>query len=280
MDKTLLTQISFYDKIEMEVFMKKLFFLSLLACALFFSCSKRSDEDISLKKVQDAGVFVLGLDDSFPPMGFRDENNEIVGFDIDLAKEVAARLGVELKTQPIDWASKEQELATGNIDCIWNGFTITPERQKALLFSGPYLNNAQVVVVRADSEISSIENLAGKRVALQAGSTALNALNENSELKSSLSEVVELRDNLTAFMELNQRTVDAVILDEVVARYNISKSDYPFVVLPDTLASEEYAIGFRKKDVQLRDAVQNQLNTMVGDGTMLKITAKWFGGQN
>jgi polar amino acid transport system substrate-binding protein len=260
--------------------MKKLVFLSLLACALFFSCSKGSGADNSLEKVQDAGVFVLGLDDSFPPMGFRDENNEIVGFDIDLAKEVAGRLGVELKTQPIDWASKEQELATGNIDCIWNGFTITPERQKALLFSAPYLNNAQVVVVRADSQISSIENLAGKRVALQAGSTALNALNENSELKSSLSEVVELRDNLTAFMELNQRTVDAVILDEVVARYNISKSDYPFVVLSDKLASEEYAIGFRKKDVQLRDAVQNELNNMLGDGTMTKITAKWFGGQN
>lgn len=260
--------------------MKKLVFLFLLVCALFFSCSKGDGADNSLKNVKKAGVLVLGLDDSFPPMGFRDENNEIVGFDIDLAKEVANRLGVELKTQPIDWASKEQELATGNIDCIWNGFTITAERQEALLFSEPYLRNSQVVVVRADTGIFSTRHLAGKRVALQAGSTALNALNRNSELKSSLAEVVELRDNLTAFMELNQRTVDAVILDEVVALYNISKSNYPFVVLPDNLASEQYGIGFRKNDVKLRDAVQKALDKMASDGTTEKITAKWFDTQS
>ena len=256
--------------------MKKLILMSIL-CTIFFSCAKNDGPDNSLQKIQSTGTLIIGLDDSFPPMGFRDENNEIVGYDIDLATEVAKRLGVELTAQPIDWKAKEQELATGNIDCIWNGFTITPERTAALLFSEPYLDNAQVVVVRADGEIRSLQNLEGKRVALQAGSSALLALESVPEIKNSLAEVVELGDNLTAFMELNQYSVDAVILDEVVARYNIEKSSYPFVVLSDTLSTEQYGIGFRKGDQGLRDAVQDALNSMAEDGTTAKITAKWFG---
>ena len=127
-------------------------FIALIASALLFAGgASESGEDTSLVDVQEKGTFILGLDDSFPPMGFRSESGEIVGFDIDTAKEVASRLGVELVAQPIDWNSKEQELATGNIDCIWNGFTVTPEREKVMIFSEPYLRNAQVVVVRSDS---------------------------------------------------------------------------------------------------------------------------------
>src|SRR5690554_5133083 len=141
--------------------------------------SKESGVDRSLEKVVEKGVFVLGLDDSFPPMGFRDENNEIVGFDIDLAREVTSRMGVELKLQPIDWNAKEQELNTGNIDCIWNGFTITPERSEMINFSDPYVDNAQVAVVRGDSPVQSLADLASKRVGIQAGSSASDAVYGN-----------------------------------------------------------------------------------------------------
>ena len=138
-----------------------LLLVSLMAFTLAAAGAAESKGDTSLDDVVAKGTFILGLDDSFPPMGFRDENNEIVGFDIDTAREVASRMGVELVTQPIDWNSKEQELATGNIDCIWNGFTVTPEREKVMIFSEPYLRNAQVVVVRGDSDVNTLEDLAG-----------------------------------------------------------------------------------------------------------------------
>lgn len=157
--------------------MKKSAFLCITAMAisslLLISCKKKSAEaDNSLAELKNRGVFVLGLDDSFPPLGFRDENNEIVGYDIDLAREVAKRLGVSFKAQPINWDAKEQELSTGNIDCIWNGLTITDERKAILSFTKPYLNNAQIVVVKNDSGINSLADLKGKKIGLQAGSSA------------------------------------------------------------------------------------------------------------
>ncbi|MDR1257548.1 MAG: transporter substrate-binding domain-containing protein, partial [Spirochaetaceae bacterium] len=144
--------------------------LSVLAAAgSVVTCKKKTAGDESLQKINAKQKFVLGLDDSFPPMGFRNENNEIVGYDVDLAKEVCSRLGWDLVLQPIDWNAKEQELATGEIDCIWNGFTITDERKEALLFSPPYLKNAQVIVVKQSSPINSLADLAGKRVGTQTG---------------------------------------------------------------------------------------------------------------
>ena len=118
--------------------------------------------DQSWDKIKEKGELVLGLDESFPPMGFRDEDNNIVGYDIDLAKEVASRLGVKLILQPINWDSKDQELKTGNIDCIWNGFSINEERKQNILFSDPYMKNNQVVVVTADSNFKTLADLKGK----------------------------------------------------------------------------------------------------------------------
>ncbi len=163
-----------------EIQMKKTCFMltviALCVSAVFAGGTKdTAGREMSLENVKKKGVFVLGLDDSFPPMGFRNEANEIVGFDIDLAAEVAKRLGVSLSVQPIDWAAKEQELNTGKIDCIWNGFTMTPEREKALCFTKPYLDNAQVVIVRSDSGYKTLADLAGKTVGLQAGSSAADA---------------------------------------------------------------------------------------------------------
>jgi len=233
--------------------------------------------DTSLQAVKQKGKLVLGLDDSFPPMGFRNDDNQIVGYDIDLAKEVAKRLGVQLAPQPIDWNAKEQELNTSKIDCIWNGFTITPERQKAMLFSRPYLRNAQVVVVKKDSGYTTLAALKGKKVGLQAGSSAADALAAAKDFKASLKEVVEFKDNLTALMDLEARGVDAVVMDLIVASDNVKRSGKPYVILKETLAPEVFGVGFRKGDQALRDAVQGALEAMKADGTLAKITTQWFG---
>ncbi|MGL4987420.1 MAG: amino acid ABC transporter substrate-binding protein [Treponemataceae bacterium] len=245
--------------------------------SLFAFGSKDTGVDNSLEKIQQKGVFVLGLDDSFPPLGFRNASNEIVGYDIDLAKEVAKRLGVTLKLQPIDWSAKEQELNTNKIDCIWNGFTITKERKEVINYTKPYLNNAQVIIVKKDAPFKTLEDLAGKRLALQAGSSSADALETKPAFKKTLKEVIEFKDYLTAFMDLERNGVDAILIDEVVARYNIKEGKKDFIVLEGSLTSEEFGIGFRKKDNQLRDIIQTTLEEMAKDGTISKISTKWFG---
>ena len=261
--------------------MKKIFsimLVCLMAASLAFASGKKdSGVDNSLEALKARGVFVLGLDDAFPPLGFRDDANNIVGYDIDLAAEVCKRLGVELKCQPIDWAAKEQELNTGNIDCIWNGFTMTPEREAALSFTKPYLYNAQVVIVRSDAGIASLADLAGKKIGLQAGSSAADAVEANPNFKATLDEVVEFKDNLTALMDLEIGGVDGVVMDMVVGNYSIMTTGKNFVALSENLSSEKYGIGFRKKDVKLRDEVQKILEEMAADGTVAAISAKWFG---
>ncbi len=177
--------------------------------------------DTSLEDLKERGEFVIGLDDSFPPMGFRDEENEIVGVDIDLAMEVSERLGVTFRAQPINWDSKEMELANGNIDCIWNGMTVTDERKEAMYLSKPYLNNRQVVIVKASSGIESLDDLAGKIVGLQKGSSAEQAL-ADSAVAGEVASVQTYDDNVAAFMDLQNGRVDAFLVDEVAGNYIIA----------------------------------------------------------
>lgn len=252
--------------------------LLIVSLTLFAGCAKeKSMEDLSMQKVLSKGKLVLGLDDAFPPMGFRDENNEIVGFDIDVAREVCKRLGVELAPQPIDWNAKEQELNTGKIDCIWNGFTITPARQEQLNFTEPYVGNAQVLVVRDDVPIFKLSELTGKQVGLQAGSSAADALDAAADFKATLSKVIEFKDNLTALMDLEVRGVDAVVMDLLVANDNIKRSGKAYRILEERLAPEQYGVAFRKNDQALRDAVQAQMSAMARDGSLAKIALRWFG---
>ncbi len=252
----------------------------LIATAVFAAGTKEeaSGVDASLEKVLEKGVLVMGLDDTFPPMGFRNEKGEIVGFDVDLAKEVAKRLGIELKCQAIDWNAKEQELNTANIDCIWNGFTITEERKEAMTFTPPYIRNAQVVVVRDDSPYQSLSDLNGKSVGYQAGSSAYNAIEATPSFKSSVKEFVEFKENLTGLMDLEIGGIDALVVDVMVANDNINRSGKAFRILEEELAPEDYGIGFRKGDQKLADAVWQQLVAMHTDGTLAKISTTWFGG--
>lgn len=253
--------------------------LLLITSTVFAAGSKEQAPggDNSLQKVLDEGKFVMGLDDSFPPMGYRDENNEIVGFDVDLAREVTNRMGVELVLQPIDWNAKEQELNTGNIDCIWNGFTITDERLAAMTFTPPYVNNAQVVVVKSDSPYMTRADLAKKTIGLQAGSSAAEALNNTPDFKSAIKNVVEFKENLTGLMDLEIGGIDGLILDLLVANDNINRSGKDFRILDDYLTPEGYGVGFRKGEQKLADEVWSQMKAMDADGSLAEIATKWFG---
>ena len=260
--------------------MKKIICAVLLASAVFsMACAKGKKKKADpVQALKDRGTFVLGLDVSFPPLGFRDnDTNEVVGYDIDLAKEVAKRLGVAFKAQPIDWDAKEMELATGKIDCIWNGFTITEERKNMLSFTEAYLNNEQVLVVRKDSGIKTLSDLKGKVVGLQSGSSAQEAVDDNPSFAASIGKTIYFKDNITALNDLDIGGVDAVVMDSVVANYSISQTGKPFVVLNESLAKEGYGIGFRKNEPELRDAVWAVLKEMAADGTVSAISNKWFG---
>lgn len=230
-------------------------------------------EDDSLQKVLDSGKFILGLDATFKPMGYTDENDNIVGFDIDVAEEVCARLGVELVKQPIDWDTKEQDLDAGKIDCIWNGMSINASRAEVMNLSEPYMENAMVFVVANGSSVASQADLDGKTVAVQSGSTAQEIL-EGSGLN--VTETA-LATNVECLQQLELNLVDAVFMDSVVANYEIKETGKDYVILPDGLEAEEYAIGFRKNDNALRDKVQETLSEMKADGKLGEISTKWFG---
>lgn len=235
--------------------------------------------DESWIKVEKAGKLIMGLDDSFPPMGFRDEKNEIVGYDIDLAKEVAKRLNIELELLPIDWKMKENELQAGNVDVLWNGYSITPVRAKDNSLSAPYLANDQVVVVLSKSGIKDLAGMAGKKLALQEESSAEQALDAATDFKASLAEVIPFKDNVTAFLDVQAGGSDALLVDKVVADYYVAQQANPadYTILSESLLPEEYAIGFRKADLALKDKVEETLRAMKEDGKLSEITTKWFG---
>lgn len=258
--------------------MKKIFsimLVCLMAASLAFAGGKKeSGVDNSLEDLKARGVFVLGLDDAFPPLGFRDDANNIVGYDIDLAAEVCKRLGVELKCQPIDWAAKEQELNTGNIDCIWNGFTRNEERENQYAWSDYYVNNSIVLLVRKDSGYNTKADLAGKVVDVQAASSGASALEDDAEFKATLKEVIEVKDYNTAVMDLQSGAVDAIAIDIGVAEYQCEIHD-DIMIMEEAVNTEKYAIGFQKDNTALRDQVQETLYEMVEDGTFAKIAEEW-----
>ncbi|WP_151736991.1 amino acid ABC transporter substrate-binding protein ['Paenibacillus yunnanensis' Narsing Rao et al. 2020] len=241
--------------------------VSIAAVAAISGCSGSDNGD---------GKLVIGIDDKFAPMGFRDENNEIVGFDIDYAKAAADKMGKEVTFQPIDWSAKESELNSGRIDMIWNGYTITDERKEKVLFTKPYLENSQVVVVPADSELAQLSDLAGKEVGLQSLSSAADALNA-SPIKDEVAGVSEFSDNVLALTDLKSGRLDGVVIDEVVARYYMSIEPDTYKLLDESLAPEQYGVGIKKGNEELLDELQNALDELSSDGTAAEISTKWFG---
>ena len=242
------------------------------------SAEASSKESASDKAAIDAdGVFTVGFHQDFPPMGFVDDNGEFTGFDLELAAEVAKRLGMEIKYQPIAWDAKEMEIESGNIDVIWNGFT-TNGRENDYTWSKPYMENKQVFVVSKDSGITKVEDLKGKRVEVQVDSSGEKALAENKELSDSFAELITTADYNTAFQDLEMGATDAVAMDIIVAGYQLKKrGDGKYIILEDEpISKEEYGIGFKKGNTALRDAVDKTLVEMAADGTLKSVSEKWF----
>ena len=226
----------------------------------------------------DDSKFIVGFDAEFPPYGFKnDTTGEYVGFDLDLAQEVCDRNNWTLVKQPINWDAKDTELDSGSIDCIWNGFTING-REDDYTWSEPYIDNKQVVIVKSDSNINSLEDLAGKKVEVQADSSALAALEEDQKSLADTFEVLtQVADYNTAFMDLESGACDAVAMDIGVAQYKISSASNPddYKLLDKEISSEQYGVGFKKGNTELKDQVQKTLDEMKEDGTIDEIAAKY-----
>lgn len=236
--------------------------------------------DSKTSAAEDGKTFVVGFDAEFPPYGYKDDNGEYVGFDLDLAQEVCARNGWELVKRPIDWDSKDMELNSGSINCIWNGFTMNG-REQEYTWSSPYIDNSQVVVVKEDSKIKGLKDLAGKTVVVQADSSALAALSgedateENLKLAASFKELQQVSDYNSAFMNMESGVVDAVCMDLGVANYQLKQRGGGFTMLDEHVSAEQYAIGFKKGNIELRNQVQQALKEMYEDGTFQEIAEKW-----
>jgi polar amino acid transport system substrate-binding protein len=282
-----------HEKQEEDAIMKKGIIIAAVlgAAVLLGGCSGQKSEvtasassDTTAATAKETGkdsesgadTFTVGFDQDFPPMGFVGDNGEYTGFDLELAQEVANRLGRKFVPQPIAWDAKDMELEAGNIDCIWNGFTITG-REDSYTWTKPYMENSQVFVVGKDSGIKTLADLSGKIVEVQADSSAEKALQADGKLAETFGTLQTTPDYNTAFMDLEMGAVDAIAMDVIVAGYQIEQRKADFIILDEALAAEEYGVGFKKGNDTLRDQVQEQLESMAADGTLKKISEKWFG---
>lgn len=244
--------------------------------------ASKADQSKTAATVSEDGskTFTVGFDAEFPPYGYKDKKTgEYTGFDLDLAQEVCDRLGWKLEKRPIDWDSKDMELDSGTISCIWNGFTMNG-REDDYTWSVPYIDNSQVVVVKKDSDIQSLDDLSGKTVAVQADSSALAALtgddatDANKKLAASFKDLQQVGDYNSALMNLEAGAVDAVCMDIGVANYNVNNNKNKYKLLDDQISSEQYAIGFKKGNTALKDIVEKTLLEMYEDGTVEKIASQ------
>ncbi|MCD0503308.1 amino acid ABC transporter substrate-binding protein [Bordetella petrii] len=258
--------------------MKKLT-AAFLACAtsLLVGCGQSDDPAPQAAAPAAPQKIVVGLDDNFPPMGFRDENNQLVGFDIDMAREAAKRMGIEVEFKPIDWSAKEAELNGKRVDALWNGLTITEERKKNIAFTAPYMANHQIILVAQASPVKAKADLAGLVVGAQDGSSAVDAIKKDVPVASSLKQVKLFGDNVTALMDLSAGRLDAVVVDEVVGRYLASKRAGQYRVLDENFGTEDYGVGVRKDDTALLAKLDETLVAMKKDGSAARIAQQWFG---
>lgn len=263
--------------------------LAMLLCgamtmALLAGCGKTADDASATTSDADAvaatterTTFVVGFDAEYPPYGYMDDNGEYTGFDLELAQAVCDMEGWELTKTPIDWDSKDMELNSGSIDCIWNGFTMNG-REDAYTWSDPYCDNSQVIVVAKDSGINTLEDLAGKTVGVQAASAALDVLSDEEQQKAladTFGTLQQFSDYNSAFSELLAGSLDAIAIDIGVANYQIESRGEGYVILPETLNSEQYGVGFKLGNEELRDIVNADLKKLAEDGTVAELAEKY-----
>lgn len=259
-----------------KIFMSLTLFGLLLTNIFTTTASAEGDDDTTSKE-----TLIIGLDDTFAPMGFRDEQGELIGFDIDLSGEVMDRLGYDVIYQPIDWSVKEQELNSGNIDMIWNGYGVTPEREELVLMSDVYIEDTQIIVTRAEEDaIESLEDLIGKTITTQSSSTALQIMEAEwpEEVLDGIGELVLYPNYNNSFLDLDAGRVDAVVVGGVYGNYVVNlRGEEQYNVFLDESAVEPMAIGLRKSDTNLVDDINATLAELKTDGTYDDIYRKWFG---
>ena len=260
--------------------MRKIMLLTtMLLVFILGACGKK--ENGGLAAIKQKKQLVIGLDDTFAPMGFKNDKGEIVGFDIDLAKEVAKRMGVEAVFKPSEWSGIVFELKSKNIDAIWNGMTITEDRKKEINFSETYMSNSQIIVTLSNSPLKNKTDLKGKVVGLQLGSSSFDAVTKD-EISKSFKEIKKYDTNVEALMDLEAGRIDAVVIDEIVARYYIAQKEKStnkdiFNILEGDFGKEEYGVGIRKEDTDLKAEIDKIIAEMKKDGSFETIYEKWFG---
>ncbi len=255
---------------------------ALLAAASFTACgaaaqSQSKEYATTVEDIKSKGELIIGLDDTFAPMGFRQEDGTLVGFDIDLANAVAEILGVKATFQPIDWNAKEMELSTGNIDCIWNGLSATPERKEAMSLSNPYLDNRIIVMSREGVTVASKDDLANLNIGIQGSSAALEAVKNDPIYDTIKDKIVEYPTYDEVILDLNTGRLDCMVIDEVFGNYKNTKIGNTLATAPFDFGNDLYVIGFRKGDTQLTNAVNDAIAQLVANGKAAEISKKWFG---
>lgn len=257
--------------------MRKLFGLLILVftAVVLIGCQGKETPN-TWAEVEERGYIIVGLDDTFAPMGFRDNDGNLVGFDVDLAKAVGELLDVEIRFQPIDWDSKVLELNAGTIDMIWNGLTITDSRLEEMSFSDAYLANSQIVITKKNSTIDTINDLIGKKVGVQISSASEDAVSASS-IFTQLDEFVKYDTFNSALLDLSSGTIDAVVIDEIMGRYVISQTNDMYQVATENFGVETYGVGFRLESTDIRDQINLALLTLVTNGTAATISNDWFG---
>ena len=247
-------------------------FAALAGCGGGQSSNQSSDKSNDSKT-----TLIVGFDSAYPPYGFVGDDGQYTGFDLDLAQEVANRNGWDYKAEPVDWDAKDALLGSGQINCIWNGFTIEG-REDNYTFSEPYMLNEQVVVVKKNSGVNSLSDLKGKTVMTQVDSAALDVLEGDQKALADTfkgGKAQTIGDYNNAFLQLNSGAVDAVACDLSIAQYQIAASPDSYVQLPDALSTEHYGVGFKKGDTEMADAVTKTLKEMYADGTVKTVCEKY-----
>ena len=249
----------------------------VLGAAVLTGCGNGTDEAPAENESKE--TIVVGLDDTFAPMGFRDESGELIGFDIDLANKVGEELGVNIEFKPIDWNAKEMELKAGTIDCVWNGMSVTPERKENMALSDKYLNNKIVLMALADSDtdVTDASQLADLKIGTQVDSSALGVLKSNEAYDSFKDNVQEYDTYDTAIMDLKAGRIDVIAVDQVLGEYTNNNLGGEMKECTYDLGDDFYVIGFAKDNTELRDKVNDALKTLVDNGEAAKISEKWFG---
>lgn len=272
--------------------MKKtvLLMATILSCGILAACaapatsgslsqkeSQSTAYTTSVEDIKAKGEMVIGLDDTFAPMGFRDEGGNLVGFDIDLAKAVCEKMGIKSTFQPIDWDAKELELASGKIDCIWNGMSATAEREKSMSLSQAYLNNKIIIMTKSGVTVSAKEDLVNYNIGIQAGSAALEAVKADAAYEKIKDKITEYPTYDEVILDMQAGRLDCMIIDEVYGSYKNAKLQNIFGTADVDFGDDLYAIGFRKPDSALRDEVNKTISELIENGTAADISNEWFG---